>query len=79
VRPVGVAAVVVVKAGTVKVSIMAFSEMPSATVTKQYDDVRAALPKAISDANAFLITRATAMSATLKKYDIELKVPAPIK
>jgi hypothetical protein len=69
----------VAKAGTVKGSIMAFSEMPSATVTKQYDDVRVALPKAISDANAFLITRATAMSATLKKYDIELKVPAPIK
>jgi hypothetical protein len=51
----------------------------NANETKQYDDVRVALPKAISDANAFLITRATAMSATLKKYDIELKVPAPIK
>ena len=57
---------------------MAFSEMPSDTVIKQYDDVKLALPKAISDANAFLV-KAMTMSQTLKKYDITLNGAAPIK
>ena len=69
---------VVAKVGTVKSGIMAFTEMPSATLMKQYDDVKASLPKAISEANAVLL-RAMTMSATLKKYDINLTVPAPIK
>jgi len=57
---------------------MAFTEMPSATVLKQYDEIKLALPKAIADANAFLL-RAMTLSQTLKKYDITLNVPAPIK
>jgi len=36
------------------------------------------LEKAVADANAFLL-RAMTMSQTLKKYDITLTVPAPIK
>jgi len=40
--------------------------------------VKSELPKALADANAFLI-RASAMSQTLKKYDIVLNVPAPVK
>jgi hypothetical protein len=69
---------VVSRVGSVKNGIMSFTEMPSATLMKQYDEVKAALPKAISDANAVLL-RAMTMSATLKKYDITLNVPAPIK
>jgi hypothetical protein len=57
---------------------MAFSEMPSATVVRQYDDVKVALPKAVAETNAFLL-RAMTMSQALKKYDIALTVPAPIK
>jgi hypothetical protein len=45
---------------------------------KTYTEVKTALPKAISDANAFLV-RATAMSQTLKKYDITMTIPAPVK
>jgi hypothetical protein len=40
--------------------------------------VKAALPKAIADANAVLV-KAMAVSQTLKKYDVTLNVPAPIK
>jgi hypothetical protein len=69
---------IVSRVATVKSGIMAFSEMPSTTLVKQYDDVRVALPKAVADANAFLL-RAMTMSQTLKKYDITLTVPAPIK
>ena len=68
----------VARAGTVKGAIMAFTEMPSEAVVKQYTDVKTALPKAITDANAFLL-KAMTMSQTLKKYDITLTVPAPVK
>jgi hypothetical protein len=66
------------RAGTVKSAILAFTEMPSETLVKQYNDVKVALPKAIADTNAFLI-KAMTMSQTLKKYDITLTVPAPVK
>jgi hypothetical protein len=69
---------VISKIGSVKSGIMAFSEMPSATMLKQYDDVKTAFPKAISDTNAFLL-HAMTVSQALKKYDITLTVPAPIK
>jgi hypothetical protein len=68
----------VARAGTVKGQIMAFNELPSETLTKTYTDVRAALPKAITDANAFL-AKAMTMSQSLKKYDLALTVPAPVK
>jgi len=57
---------------------MSFTEMPSDTLMKEYADVKVALPKAVADANAFLL-KATSMSVALKKYDITLNVPAPIK
>jgi len=69
---------IVSRVGAVKSGMMAFTEMPSATLVKQYDDVKVALPKAVAEANAFLL-RAMTMSQTLKKYDITLTVPAPIK
>jgi hypothetical protein len=68
----------VARAGTVKGQIMAFNELPSDTLTKSYTDVKTALPKAIADANAFL-ARAMTMSQTLKKYDVTMTVPAPVK
>jgi len=40
--------------------------------------VKTALPKAITDANAFL-TKAMTMSQTLKKFDLTMTVPAPVK
>jgi hypothetical protein len=68
----------VAKAGNVKSQMMAFSEVPSDTLMKQYTDVKLALPKAISDANAVLV-KAMTVSQSLKKYDVALTVPAPVK
>jgi hypothetical protein len=66
------------QAGSVKGSIMAFWEMPSDSLMKQYNDVRTALPKAISEANTVL-AKAMSISDTLKKYNITLNAPAPVK
>jgi len=49
-------------------------EAPSASMMRQYTDVKLALPKAITDANALLVKAAT-VSQALKKYDITLTVP----
>ena len=68
----------VAKAGTVKGQVMGIWEMPSDYLVKQYNDVKLALPKAITDANAFLL-KAMTMSQTLKKFNLTLTVPAPIK
>ena len=57
---------------------MAFQEMPSDSLLKAYNDVKLALPKAIAEANAFLV-KATTLSQALKKHDITLTVPAPVK
>ena len=64
---------VLARTGTVKNSIMGIWEVPSDAMVKQYNAVKLDLPKAITTADAF-IARATAMSATLKKYDITLTV-----
>jgi hypothetical protein len=45
---------------------------------KTYTDVKVALPKAVGDANSVLL-KAMALSVQLKKYEVELKVPAPVK
>ena len=65
---------VLARAGTVKNAIGAIWEMPSDAMVKQYNEVKADLTKAIADAGAFM-TKATAMSKTLLKYDITLMVP----
>jgi len=69
---------VVAKIGAAKSSVAAFWENPSASTMKQYDDAKAALPKAIADANAF-IAKASAMSNTLKSHNVTLTVPPAIK
>jgi hypothetical protein len=57
---------------------MAFYELPSDSITKQYTDLKLAFPKAILEANAVL-AKGMAMSDTLKKYGITLNAPAPVK
>jgi len=69
---------VVSQAASLKGQIMSFWELPSDTLMKQYNDLKLAFPKAIQEANAFL-AKGTAISDALKKYDITLNVPAPIK
>jgi hypothetical protein len=68
----------VAKAGALKGAMLAFAEVPSDTLMKQYADVKLALPKAITDGNALLV-RAMTVSQALKKYNVTLNVPAPIK
>jgi hypothetical protein len=62
------------RAGTVKGQVMGIWELPSASLLKQYNDVRLALPAAITEANA-LLARARTMSTTLRRYDLTLTVP----
>jgi hypothetical protein len=50
-------------------------DAPTAATVKQSAEVKLALQKAITEANAFL-AKATAMSQSLKSYDITLTVPA---
>jgi hypothetical protein len=45
---------------------------------KEYADIHAGYPKAVSEINA-VYTKATAMVAALKKYDFTLNVPVPAK
>jgi hypothetical protein len=57
-----------------KQGLMGVWEAPSASMVRQYNEVKLALPKAVSDANA-LLAKAVSLSQTLKKYDITLTVP----
>ena len=69
---------VLTRLGNVKTQILTFYDVPSDTLTKSYADLRVAMPKAIADANAFL-ARAMTVSQALKKSDVTLTVPAPVK
>ena len=69
---------VLLRASTVKTQIMGIWEMPSASLVRQYNEVKLALPKAVTDANA-LLGRAAGVSQSLKKYDITLNVPPAVK
>ena len=68
----------VARAGTVKTQMMSFQDTPSDTLVKQYNDVKLAMPRAMTEANAVL-TKAMTLSAALKKYDVALTVPSPVK
>jgi len=61
-----------------KAAVTAFWEMPSASVMRKYNEVKSMLPRAISDANAF-IARANTMSQTLKGQGITLTVPDRVR
>jgi photosystem II stability/assembly factor-like uncharacterized protein len=69
---------VVGRTGNVKGQIMAFYDLPSTSLMTQYSDVRLALPKAITELNAFL-AKATALSQALAKNGVTLTVPPPVK
>jgi photosystem II stability/assembly factor-like uncharacterized protein len=68
----------VARTGAVKAQIMSFQDTPSEALVKQYNDVKVALPKAILDANAVLV-KAMTLSQTLKKSNVTLTVPGPVK
>jgi hypothetical protein len=65
---------VLARGSGLKQSLMGVWEAPSASMVRQYNEVKLALPKATADANA-LLGRAASLSQTLKKYDITLNVP----
>jgi photosystem II stability/assembly factor-like uncharacterized protein len=69
---------VVGRAGTVKGQIMAFYDMPSPSLMSQYNDVRLALPRVITELNAFL-AKANSLSQALAKNGVTLTVPPPVK
>jgi hypothetical protein len=62
------------RAGTVKGAIMGIWEAPSAALVRQYDEVRVALPRAITEGQA-VVTRAAAVSQALRAHNITLNVP----
>jgi hypothetical protein len=45
---------------------------------RQYADAKSALGKAINDANG-VIVKAMGLAPALKKYDLTLTVPAPVR
>jgi hypothetical protein len=63
------------RTGAAKTAIMGIWETPSAGMLKQSSEAKAALTKAIADADA-LMPKLSAVSAALKKYDIAIPVPA---
>lgn len=66
------------RAANVKSQILTFHDLPSDSLLRQYNEVRAELPKVIAEGNATL-TRAAALSSALAKYNVTLKVPPPAK
>jgi hypothetical protein len=65
------------RTSALRTSVMSVWEAPSAALTRQYATLKVEMPQAITQGNSVL-TRATALSQTLKKYDIALTVP-PVK
>jgi len=65
---------VLAKTSTLKTQIAGIWEAPSPSLMRQYTDVKLAMPKAITEANAVL-AKASTVSAALKRYDITLTVP----
>jgi len=66
------------KVSALKTQVLAFVEPPSDTLMRQYADAKSGLGKAIGDANA-VIVKAMVLAPALKKYDLTLNVPAPVK
>jgi hypothetical protein len=68
----------IAKIAATKSLLMAFQDNPSDTVTRQYNDLKVSVPKAILEGNTVLV-KAMTLSQALKKADVTLTVPAPIK
>ena len=62
------------RTSTLKSQLAGIWEVPSASLMRQYTDVKLALPRAVTEGNAVLAKAAT-VSTALKKYDITLTVP----
>jgi hypothetical protein len=62
----------------VKTLLMAFQDNPSEVVTRRYNELKLEVPKAIQEGNAFIV-RAMTLSQALKKSNLTLTVPAPVK
>jgi photosystem II stability/assembly factor-like uncharacterized protein len=69
---------VLARASALKGAVMGVWETPSEATVRQSADARAALQRAVVEANA-LMAKAMTMSQTLKPYDITLTRPAPAK
>jgi hypothetical protein len=69
---------VLARTSTLKAQLMGIWETPSASMVRQYNEAKLAMPKAVTDANA-LLGRAAGVSQALKKYDITLTVPPTVK
>src|SRR5438270_1332746 len=65
---------VLARAAALKAQLAGIWEIPSETLARQYAEVKVALPRAISEGDAFL-AKAAPVSAALKKYDLTLSVP----
>lgn len=66
------------RTGSVKGRIMSFHDMPSDSIMREYADVRIALPRAVTEVNAFL-AKATALSQALGKSGVTLTVPPVVR
>jgi hypothetical protein len=62
----------------VKDQVLGIWETPSDYNIKRYTDVKAALPRAVTEANGVLM-RAMTLSQALKAHNITLNVPAPVR
>jgi hypothetical protein len=69
---------IVGRIGQVKNQIMAFQEPPSDYLMRQYNAVKADLPRAIAEVNSML-ANAAGVSQALKPHGVTLDVPAPIR
>jgi len=66
---------ILARTGATKGAIMGIWETPSAGMLRQATEAKAALAKAIAEADA-LLPKISAASVVLKKYDITITVPA---
>ncbi len=66
------------RAGALKGAIGGIWEMPSATMVSQYTEVKAAMPRAIAEANGVL-TRARSASEALRAHNVTLTVSPPAR
>ena len=66
------------RVSALKTGLMAIWETPSPALLSQYTALKLELPKAITEANAFL-TRARAANDSFKRYNVTLTVATPVQ
>jgi photosystem II stability/assembly factor-like uncharacterized protein len=62
------------RTAALKGQLMSIWEVPSAALVAQYNELKLTLPRAVTEANAFL-ARARTMSESLRRHSITLNVP----